>query len=149
MSCAKVLSTCVLEITMSFMLSTIKQAIQSVRSLRGAQARASGYAAEDAACAWLAEQGLRLVERNVRYAFGEIDIVAWQGEVLVLFEVRLRKNPRFGSAVASITPRKQARLWAAGQAYAARFKRPPPMRIDVLAYSGTDTTPLWIQNALG
>jgi putative endonuclease len=108
------------------MLSIIKQAIKTAR---GAAARTSGYDAEDAACAWLVQQGLNIVERNVRYPFGEIDIVAWHGEVLVLFEVRLRKNARFGDAAASITPRKQARLWAAGEAYAAQFKRPPMMRV--------------------
>ena len=128
------------------MLNIIKQAIKAAK---GAAARTSGYAAEDAACAWLVKQGLRIVERNVRFTFGEIDIVAWHGETLVLFEVRLRKNARFGDAATSITPRKQARLWAAGEAYAAQFKRPPPMRVDVLAYDVTDSEPLWIKNALG
>ncbi len=169
-----------LELTISIMLNIIKQAVLSAtvstapsvtaalaKSAKGAAARSSGYAAEDAAAAWLQAQGLRIVERNVRYSFGEIDIVAWEGAgsrgdgsnnaqaVLVLFEVRLRKNTRFGDAASSITPRKQRRLWAAGQAYAARFKSPPPMRIDVLAYSGAMGTlgaviePLWIKNALG
>lgn len=119
------------------------------RSLRGAAARASGYAAEDAAATWLVAQGLLLVERNVRYTFGEIDIVAWHGAVLVLVEVRLRSHAQFGDAAASITPRKQARLWAAGEAYAAQFAKPPPMRIDVLAYTGQNPQPVWIQNALG
>jgi putative endonuclease len=135
---------------MSVMLSIIKQAINTAKkSALGAAARTRGYAAEDAACAWLTQQKLKIVERNVRYTFGEIDIVAWHGEVLVLFEVRLRKNTQFGDAAASITPRKQARLWAAGEAYAAQFKRPPPMRVDVLAYSGDNAEPLWIKNALG
>jgi putative endonuclease len=145
------------------MLTIIKQAIQqqtakAVKAARGAAARTSGYAAEHAAAHWLQAQGLQIVERNVRYTFGEIDIVAWEGDgeqaVLVLFEVRLRKNTRFGDAATSITPSKQRRLWAAGQAYAARFKHPPRMRIDVLAYSGAvssniGTAPQWIKNALG
>jgi putative endonuclease len=151
------------------MLNIIKQAVLSTtlsaartvanakaKSAKGTAARSSGYAAEEAAATWLQAQGLRIVERNVRYKFGEIDIVAWEGEgnqaVLVLFEVRLRKNTRFGDAASSITPTKQRRLWAAGQAYAARFKHPPPMRIDVLAYSGAvgaDSQPLWLKNALG
>jgi putative endonuclease len=147
------------------MLTIIKHAVLSTahtvanaaaKSAKGTAARSSGYAAEEAAATWIQAQGLRIVARNVRYKFGEIDIVAWEGEgnlaVLVLFEVRLRKNTRFGDAVSSITPTKQRRLWAAGQAYAARFKHPPPMRIDVLAYSGavgSDSQPLWIKNALG
>ncbi len=138
---------------MSIMLTIIKQAFEKTaritRSQRGAVARKRGYDAEDTAAAWLVAQGLVLVERNVRYPFGEIDIVAWHGTVLVLVEVRLRTNLRFGDAAASITPHKQARLWAAGEAYAAQFAKPPPMRIDVLAYTAENPQPLWIQNALG
>ena len=119
------------------------------KKAKGIAARNSGYNAEDAAAAWLTAQGLRVVERNVRYTFGEIDIVAWHGAVLVLFEVRLRNNRRFGSAAASITPTKQARLWAAAEAYAAKLSPTPPMRIDVLAYDGMNSEPQWIHNALG
>lgn len=137
---------------MSVMFTIIKQALAKTgvsRSVRGASARNSGYATEEAAALWLSAQGLRVVDRNVRFTFGEIDIVAWHGAVLVLVEVRLRTNPRFGDAAASITPRKQARLWAAGEAYAAQFAKPPPMRIDVLAYTAQNAEPNWIQNALG
>ena len=121
------------------------------KTIKGRAARTSGYAAEDAAAAWLAQQGLRIVARNVRYAFGELDIVAWDGDTLVLFEVRLRKNSRFGSAADSITPRKQARLMAAAEAYSAGLKPAPPLRIDVISYDGDaqTTQPQWIRNALG
>jgi putative endonuclease len=133
--------------------STRQATIAAQKAEKGAAARRSGYAVEQAACTWLAAQGLRIVERNVRYKFGEIDIVAWEGglehAVLVLFEVRLRKNTRFGSALDSVTPRKQQRLWAAAAAYSQRFKPLPPMRVDVLAYSGLGEQPVWIKNALG
>jgi putative endonuclease len=133
------------------MLPTLKTP-KTLKSTKGRAARLSGYDAEDAACAWLITQGLVIVERNVRYSFGELDIVAWHGEVLVLFEVRLRKNSRFGSAADSITPTKQKRLWAAAQAYAAKFSKPPMMRIDILTYDGADSVllaPVWLKNALG
>ena len=55
--------------------------------------RALGAAAEDAAAAWLEQQGLRLLLRNVRCRFGELDVVALQTpDVLVLAEVRLRSQ---------------------------------------------------------
>ncbi len=134
------------------MLSIIKQAL----SQKGRSARQSGYAAEDAAAQWLSKQGLQIVARNVKYPFGELDIVAWEGRgehaVLVLFEVRLRSHSRFGDALSSITARKQARMWAAAQAYCAQFQPTPRMRVDVLAYNGTaspDTPPQWVKNALG
>jgi putative endonuclease len=119
---------------------------------QGRVARVNGYAAESAACVWLKSQGLVIVAQNVRYPFGEIDIVAWEGQVLVLFEVRLRTHTRFGTAVDSVTPTKQKRLWRAATAYAAQFSKVPNMRIDLLAYDGIDKihqAPLWIKNILG
>ncbi len=41
---------------------------------------------------------------------GELDLVARDGEVLVVAEVRLRDSRRFGGAAASITWRKRARI---------------------------------------
>ena len=123
---------------------------KTIKSKQGQQARTRGYSAEDAAAQWLAAQGLTLHARNIRYTFGEIDIVAWQGDTLVLCEVRLRKNSRFGGAAASVDSRKQARLIAAAQAYTRDLKPMPPVRIDVLAYEGgIERAPNWIQNALG
>jgi putative endonuclease len=124
----------------------------SNKSNTGRLARVSGYEAESAACLWLESQGLVIVARNVRYCFGELDIVAWQGNVLVLFEVRLRKNTRFGTAADSVTPTKQKRLLQAATAYAAQLSKAPMMRIDLLAYDGTDSIsqpPLWLKNILG
>ncbi|MCM2269475.1 MAG: YraN family protein, partial [Thermoanaerobaculia bacterium] len=45
--------------------------------------RARGSAAEDAAEAYLRDQGYRIVERNVAGKLGEIDLVALDGETLV------------------------------------------------------------------
>lgn len=126
--------------------------VPSNKSNIGRTARINGYAAEAAACVWLESQGLVIVARNVRYCFGELDIVAWQGNVLVLFEVRLRKNTRFGTAADSITPIKQKRLWRAATAYASQFSKAPMMRVDLLAYNGIvsiNQPPLWLKNILG
>ncbi len=127
-------------------------ALSREKTNQGRAARLSGYNAEDMACDWLLKQGLTIVARNVRYSFGELDIVAWQGNTLVLFEVRLRKNTAYGSAADSITPAKQKRLLAAAQAYAAQLKPLPMMRIDVLTYDGIDSlqhAPTWLKNVLG
>jgi len=101
-------------------------------SAEGRAARAAGARAEDAACAFLARRGLSIVARNVRSRFGEIDIVAREGAVLVFVEVRLRRSRRFGGAGASITAAKRARLVAAAQAYLAGLAREPACRIDAL-----------------
>ena len=43
----------------------------------------TGKRGEELAAAYLAEAGCRIVERNYRCIFGEIDIVAEEGETLV------------------------------------------------------------------
>ncbi|HEX5392784.1 MAG TPA: YraN family protein [Rhodocyclaceae bacterium] len=84
---------------------------------RGGSRKPSGAAAEDLAAAFLARQGLRLVERNYRVRGGEIDLICMDGATLVFVEVRLRTNSRYGGAAASITATKQRRLILAASHY--------------------------------
>lgn len=69
-----------------------------------------GARAESQAAEWLKGKGLKLLERNVRSRFGEIDLVMEDGTTLVFVEVRYRSRDDYGGAVASVTPAKQARL---------------------------------------
>jgi len=62
-----------------------------------------GPMAEAAAEEFLSGRGLRLLERNYRCRFGELDLVMRDGETLVFVEVRYRGSNSFGGAVASIT----------------------------------------------
>lgn len=48
----------------------------------------SGKRYEDLACEYLKENGYRIIARNVAYRFGEIDIVALEGKILVFVEVK-------------------------------------------------------------
>ncbi len=50
--------------------------------------RAIGAYFEDRACAYLKDKGFKILHRNVRYRFGEIDIVALFGRALVFVEVK-------------------------------------------------------------
>ena len=69
-----------------------------------------GQSAEDAAVAFLRSQGLTVLLRNYRRRLGELDIVAREGDVLVIAEVRTRSSERFGGAAASVDTRKQGKL---------------------------------------
>lgn len=93
---------------------------------------ASGARAEAIAAAYLERRGLQVVARNFRTRFGEIDIVARDGDSLVFVEVRLRQSAAFGGAAESITTAKRARLVAAAQGYLATLGREPPCRFDAL-----------------
>ena len=67
-------------------------------------------------------------------AHGELDIVTRLGEVVHVIEVRARRGNSHGSAEESITPRKQAQLRAAAQAYIdAHNLHHAHVQIDVIA----------------
>lgn len=72
-----------------------------------------GQRAEDIAAEFLQARGLVIVERNYRRRLGELDIIARDGDVLVIAEVRCRASNRFGGAAASVDGRKQQRLMRA------------------------------------
>ena len=81
------------------------------------QRRSIGQAAEDAAAAFLTRAGLHVVERNVRFAAGEIDLVCRDEGVLVFVEVKCRQA-RWGDApAAAVSWDKQRRLTRLAQLY--------------------------------
>ena len=69
-----------------------------------------GRAAEDAAAAWLAHAGLAVIERNVRFAEGEMDLVCRERDVWVFVEVKCRRASWGDAPGAAVSWRKQRRL---------------------------------------
>lgn len=79
--------------------------------------RSLGRAAEDAAAAFLARAGLRIVERNVRFPEGELDLVCRERDCWVFVEVKCRQA-RWGDApAAAVSWQKQRRLVRLAQHY--------------------------------
>jgi len=94
---------------------------------------ARGAAAEDLAAAHLAAQGYRIIERNYRAPGGEIDLVAYDGDVLCFIEVRSLARDDHGSPLETITQRKIARVVRAARAYLEDLPAPwPVMRFDAV-----------------
>lgn len=108
---------------------------------------ASGQQAEQSAADYLAGRGLRLLDKNYRCRFGEIDLIMRDGATLVFVEVRSRHSQDFGGAAASIDARKQHKLIAAAQHYLARLDTTPPCRFDAVLFHGAQIE--WIRNAFG
>jgi putative endonuclease len=82
--------------------------------------RALGRAAEAAAAEALTRVGLRVLERNVRFARGELDLVCRDGDVVVFVEVKCRQA-RWGDApAAAISWQKRRRLVLLAQLYLRR-----------------------------
>lgn len=81
---------------------------------------ARGRKAEDAACRYLQERGFRIVERNVSSRWGEIDVVARDGDTWVFIEVKGRADENHGSGFEAVTALKRRKITRAAEAYAAR-----------------------------
>jgi putative endonuclease len=115
--------------------------------------RAFGAAGERISARYLENQGYRILERNVRLRRGEIDLVAQDGDALVIVEVRLRRGVGAGAALESVARRKQQRLRLLAEEYRARLPEPPAsIRIDVVAvaldWSGRLREVVLIKNAV-
>ncbi|MGZ4105166.1 MAG: YraN family protein [Actinomycetota bacterium] len=79
--------------------------------------RELGEAGESLAAAYLSGRGWTIVERNIRYRDGEIDIVARRGGVLAFVEVKTRRSSAFGSPAEAVTPHKQRKIRALASRY--------------------------------
>ncbi|WP_084961367.1 YraN family protein [Thermoactinospora rubra] len=93
-----------------------------------------GRHGEEVAARYLRDRGMRILERNWRCAQGEIDIIAQDGDDLVVVEVRTRSGRSHGTALESVRPGKLSRL----RALAARWLAAQPcafrtVRVDVIA----------------
>lgn len=105
-----------------------------------------GISTEQLACKHLQASGLHLLHQNYRLKMGEIDLIMRDGTVIVFVEVRYRKTNRYGGALGSIDPRKQARIIRTAQHY-LQYRAPDAQaRFDVVAVDG-DHRILWIKNA--
>jgi putative endonuclease len=79
-----------------------------------------GKSGEDLASGDLAARGYAIVERRYRTRWGEIDIIARDGETLVFVEVRRRSREGCGSAIESIGREKQRQVIRIAADYLAR-----------------------------
>jgi len=106
-----------------------------------------GLAAEELAAAFLQRKGLRLIEKNFRCAYGEIDLIMQDGRTLVFIEVRLRSNAGFGGAAMSINQSKQQKLKRTAERY-LQAHGDSACRFDAVLMSKLDSNAVeWIQDA--
>jgi putative endonuclease len=98
------------------------------------QRRSIGQAAEEAAARWLARAGFTVLERNVRFPEGEIDLVCRDRDVVVFVEVKCRR-PHWGEGPGDAVSRdKRRRLIRLAQHYLrARRLDHARCRFDVVA----------------
>jgi len=107
----------------------------------------NGNAAEALAAAYLQSFRLKLLDKNFRCPYGEIDLIMQDSNTLVFVEVRLRSSTDFGGAAMSITPSKQEKLKRAAQHY-MQLHGEQACRFDVVLMHAVDVNAVeWLKNA--
>ncbi|MFO0738093.1 MAG: YraN family protein [Labilithrix sp.] len=109
-----------------------------------------GRTAEDVAAGALVSAGFDILWRNRRLGPLELDIVAQQGELVAIVEVRFRGEGAFDGPLESMTLQKQRRLLRAARELWRRELRQRRdvrrVRIDVIAVTGDSVE--WIKGAV-
>jgi len=94
----------------------------------------TGRLGEDAAAEFLENKGWRIAERNWRSGRGEVDIIAWENDRLLVFvEVKTRRGDGFGGPEASVDAKKQDLLARTAGAYMESIEYDWEIRFDILA----------------
>lgn len=92
-----------------------------------------GRRGERIAADFLRRQGYELLARNWRCPSGEIDIVARDGETVVVCEVKTRSSEEYGSPAEAVTGDKADRLRRLAGEWLRGWDRPHGgLRIDVV-----------------
>lgn len=98
------------------------------------QTSLQGKLAEDFASKFLVQNGYKIIERNFRSKFGEIDIIAVKGDYLVFVEVKARWSLKFGKPEEAVTSSKLWKIGKTGEYYSLLHPNSPKkLRIDVVA----------------
>jgi putative endonuclease len=90
---------------------------------------------EDKAAEHLAERGYEILARNARTPYGEIDIVARQGDVTIFVEVKTLTSSRNFFPEQNVTARKREHMLACAEQYAAE-NAIDHWQIDVISIEG-------------
>jgi putative endonuclease len=99
-----------------------------------------GREGEKSASHYLERKGYRILERNFRTPFGEIDIIARDGDVTVFVEVKTRTDEDFGPPFEAVHHRKREKMKRVALSYLKRFRVEVPARFDVLSSTVKDGT---------
>ena len=109
--------------------------------------RATGTSKEYEAAEYLKRCGLKIIERNFSCRFGEIDIIASDGDYTVFIEVKYRKTASSGHPEEAVDLRKARKISKVSDYYRMirHLGADAMIRYDVVAIEGRDIK--WYKNA--
>lgn len=108
-----------------------------------------GRTGEELASRFLVSRGMKVLAANYRLPIGEIDILAEEGDILVIVEVKTKTNASYGLAKEEVDWRKQRKLKNLARALSVKYSD-RPIRIDVIGIDYQDGVPKieYIPNAV-
>lgn len=92
-----------------------------------------GKAGEELALKHLREKGYQILELNWHFGREEIDIVAMDGDTLVIVEVKTRTTSWFGEPEFAVTRSKQKALVRAAEGYIIKNNLDLDTRFDIVS----------------
>ena len=95
--------------------------------------KTTGNKGEELAVNYLSEKGYSIVERNWRFRYAEVDIIASKNNRLHFFEIKTRTSDRFGKPEESMSHKKMNMLKTAAEEYQYKNPQWKYVQFDVLA----------------
>jgi putative endonuclease len=92
-----------------------------------------GKKGEEIALKFLREKGYKILETNWRLGRNEIDIIAMDGKVIVVAEVKTRQSNQFGEPEIAVTREKQKALVRSANAYVRLKHLDVETRFDIIS----------------
>jgi putative endonuclease len=118
---------------MSLYFTVLNKLIRRLISRRIQQPTSLGSIGEDYAAKWLRRQGFKVLLRQYKCRYGEIDIVARDGDVLVFVEVKTRSSAEFGDPSEAVDENKQLHISRVALHYLRALRNPSiPCRFDIV-----------------
>jgi putative endonuclease len=93
----------------------------------------TGKEGEEIAAIFLSNNGYKIIEKNWRFRKAEVDIIAFENNMLVFIEVKTRSYDRIAKPEESITRKKEQLLTEAAEAYLEKNDLTNELRFDAIS----------------
>jgi putative endonuclease len=95
--------------------------------------KTTGNKGEELAVNYLSDKGYEIIERNWRFRYAEVDIIAAKNSRLHFFEIKTRTSDKYGKPEESMSHKKMKMLKIAAEEYQYKNMKWKYVQFDVLA----------------
>ena len=104
----------------------------AVGSERDKRNKALGKSGEGKACTYLKRKGYKILERNYKNPFGEVDIIASKEDAVAFIEVKTRLSEKYGAPSEAVDRRRMERYKRAAEYYFYGKQIDVTVRFDII-----------------